>query len=114
MARLEDTWRYVEHLDLLSQLIEDYLRELPQMIDHIPRRIQENTLDEERKRVYTNSSATDFKAEIVGAGDAPQAHARGDGAALQGSRVRTRRALPGTYTLNSAKGLSHTKTRPWS
>ena len=65
LARLEDTWRYVEHLDLLSQLIEDYLRELPQMIDHIPRRIRENTLDEERKRVYANSSATNFKAEIV-------------------------------------------------
>jgi hypothetical protein len=35
-----------------------------QMIDHIPR-IRENTLGEERKRVYANSSATDFKAEIV-------------------------------------------------
>ena len=37
LARLEDERRYVEYLDALPRLVEDYLRELPEIINHVPR-----------------------------------------------------------------------------
>jgi site-specific DNA recombinase len=48
LARLEDARRNVEYLDELPRLVEDYLRELPQMIDYMPR-IRESTLSDEHK-----------------------------------------------------------------
>jgi site-specific DNA recombinase len=50
-ARLEDERRYVEYLDELPRLIEDYLAELPKLTDELPR-IREHVLDENRTPVY--------------------------------------------------------------
>jgi hypothetical protein len=48
LARLEEARRNIDYLDGLPRLIEDYLKELPQMIDELPR-IREYTLSDEHK-----------------------------------------------------------------
>ena len=37
LTKLEDAQRYIEYLDMLPAWIEDYLRELPDEIDYVPR-----------------------------------------------------------------------------
>jgi polyhydroxyalkanoate synthesis regulator phasin len=37
LTKLEDTQRYIEYLDMLPAYIEDFLRELPDEIDYVPR-----------------------------------------------------------------------------
>jgi hypothetical protein len=48
LARLEDARRNVEYLDELPRLVEDYLSELPQMLDYMPR-IRESVERDEYK-----------------------------------------------------------------
>jgi hypothetical protein len=48
LARLEDARRNVEYLDELPRLVEDYLRELPEMLDYMPR-IREYVVKDEHK-----------------------------------------------------------------
>ncbi|HEX5850633.1 MAG TPA: hypothetical protein VFY59_15665, partial [Rubrobacter sp.] len=53
LAKLEDAKRYVEYLDTVPRLVEDYLKELPQMIDDVPR-IREYVIRDEYKGAGTN------------------------------------------------------------
>ncbi len=53
LAKLEDAKRYVEYLDTVPQLVEDYLKELPQMIDKVPR-IRESVIRDEYKGAGSN------------------------------------------------------------
>jgi len=65
LAKLEDARRYAEYLDEMPPLVEDYLRELPEIIDHMPR-IREHVLDENRTPVYVpTKSAKSYKIEVV-------------------------------------------------
>jgi site-specific DNA recombinase len=48
LASLEEAQRNIDYLDDLPRLIEDYLRELPQMVDELPR-IREYTLSHEHE-----------------------------------------------------------------
>ena len=53
LAKLEDAKRYVEYLDSMPRLVEDYLKELPQMIDYVPR-IRESVMKDEHKSAGTS------------------------------------------------------------
>jgi len=48
LASLEDADASLQYLEALPSIIEEYIRELPQMIDELPR-IREHTLSDERK-----------------------------------------------------------------
>jgi len=64
LAKFEDGKRTIEYLDELPRLVEDFLRELPEMVEYMPR-IRGYTTDEDRKKVYASYPPTELTPEVV-------------------------------------------------
>ena len=64
LARLEEARRKIDDLDVLPRLIEDYLKELPQMVDELPR-IREYALSDEHKARLERDRATETDLSLT-------------------------------------------------
>jgi hypothetical protein len=71
LVTLEDAQHYVEYLDSMPRLVEDYLKELPQIIDRVPRIRDPGRIQEYRDRRAPQATPRS-------PGYAPQAYPGGD------------------------------------
>jgi len=63
LTKLEDAQRYIEYLDMLPAYIEDFLRELPDQIDYVPRIREYVTEKMESSDTYILPDEAEIKLE---------------------------------------------------